>query len=389
LHGIDSNIPVLGELEAEEYNNDRARQPSVESRGEYVIVLAPPGEMTSPNNVLEDESDKRPGYVVDRGRGRDGTGTREDDGEVDVLEDGIGVPPCDKVWNPRCDSSNKEEEGERVVELTLGELESWPNDAPDDRGGSEHLSGRADESVLLFRMAHSFDVGEHPSLNTELNGTSNDSRYDLTPEHGTRRNLHVVAKFEVTGESKRLSHGNVTPGLEHHHCDGMSGESITDDQFGDDVQADLLIGDGLDHANGDDVHEGDDEREDECPDWHLGFEDLDRDDTEDEHGHENSGIPPLGNLWVNRHETSVNVGLFAKRTPALDPDLLPEVKDSMHDGRSDGGERQAIGNSESRREEQRRVCVVSFEIDRRVSVKNLADIVRMTGIVERPTGRNG
>ena len=82
-----------------------------------------------------------------------------------------------------------------------------------------------------------------------------------------------------------LSHGNVTPGLEHHHSDGTARESITDDEFGDDVQADLLIGDSLDHSNRNNVEEGNDEGEDEPLDGELGLPNLDRDDTECEHGY--------------------------------------------------------------------------------------------------------
>lgn len=52
-----------------------------------------------------------------------------------------------------------------------------------------------------------------------------------------------------------LCHGNVSPGLEHHHRYGSSGEGVTDDQLGDDVEANLLIGDGLNHTNRDDIGE--------------------------------------------------------------------------------------------------------------------------------------
>jgi hypothetical protein len=83
-----------------------------------------------------------------------------------------------------------------------------------------------------------------------------DSGNDLGSEHGARGNLHVVTKLEVRSEGQRLGHGNVAPGLEHHHGDGVARESVSDDEFGDDVETDLLVSDSLDHANGNDVHEG-------------------------------------------------------------------------------------------------------------------------------------
>ena len=124
------------------------------------------------------------------------------------------------------------------------------------------------------------DVGEHPCLNTKLNGTGNDGSHDLAEEHGARRNLHVVAKLHVGGESQRLSHGDITEGLEQHlrrgrisieclevhagpltyHGQGLAGQPVTNDQFGNDVQTDLLVSDGLNHADGDRVHEGYGER---------------------------------------------------------------------------------------------------------------------------------
>ena len=64
-----------------------------------------------------------------------------------------------------------------------------------------------------------------------------------------------MTQLEVTRERQGLSHGDVTPGLEHHHSDGLAGEQVTDDQLSDDVQTDLLVSDGLNDTNGDGVEE--------------------------------------------------------------------------------------------------------------------------------------
>lgn len=121
------------------------------------------------------------------------------------------------------------------------------------------------------------------------------------------RDLHVVTELKVGRELQSLRHGDVPPGLEHHHRHGLPGERVANDQLSNNVEPDLLVGDRLDHAYRDDVHEGDDlragilrvsgremaegnergtyQREDEGPDGHLRRPDLDGDDTEDEHGH--------------------------------------------------------------------------------------------------------
>ena len=69
-----------------------------------------------------------------------------------------------------------------------------------------------------------------------------------------------MAELKVIRELQRLSHCDVTPGLEHHHRDGLAGQGVADDKLRDDIETDLLVSDGLDHADGDDVDEGDDLR---------------------------------------------------------------------------------------------------------------------------------
>jgi len=60
-----------------------------------------------------------------------------------------------------------------------------------------------------------------------------------------------------------LSHGNVTPSLEHHHRDRASRKAVSNDQLSNDVETDLLIRDSLNHSNRNNIEEGDHECEDE------------------------------------------------------------------------------------------------------------------------------
>ena len=98
---------------------------------------------------------------------------------------------------------------------------------------------------------------------------------------------------------------------------------------------------------------------------------------------ENARIPPLRNLRVHCHQSSVDIRLLVHRLPALSPNLLAEEKERVRQRRSDAGEAQSIGYRESRRQEQRRVIVILLKVDGRVGVKDLSDVVRCTGIVER------
>jgi len=65
---------------------------------------------------------------------------------------------------------------------------------------------------------------------------------------------HEHGNSSTSRNMPTLCHGDITPCLEKHHGNGMSGESVSNDKFSDDVEADLLISDGLDHADGDNVH---------------------------------------------------------------------------------------------------------------------------------------
>ena len=111
-----------------------------------------------------------------------------------------------------------------------------------------------------MRHADVVNVAEHPRLDAELDSAGDSGGDDLAPEHGSRRDLHVVAELEVGRERQRLRHRDVAPRLEHHHCDRSSGKRITDDQLCDHVQADLLVGDRLDYTDGNGVDECDDLR---------------------------------------------------------------------------------------------------------------------------------
>ena len=64
-----------------------------------------------------------------------------------------------------------------------------------------------------------------------------------------------MSKLEVAGELKRLCHGDVTPGLEQHHRNWPAREDVSNNQLRDDVKPNLLVGDGLDHADGNGVNE--------------------------------------------------------------------------------------------------------------------------------------
>src|SRR5579863_7502029 len=51
------------------------------------VVLGPPGEVSPTDNVVKEEADENPGYIVERRRGRHVHRAREDEREIKVLEE--------------------------------------------------------------------------------------------------------------------------------------------------------------------------------------------------------------------------------------------------------------------------------------------------------------
>jgi len=252
----DGTVP--GELQAEEDDNHRNGDARIQTSGENVIIFRPPTEVTATDNILrgridqlnrgdgggstnlEDVSDDCPWDEVEGSCWGDETCSGKEYREVDVSCPGIRESASDHPWNNGKDCANEEEEHKRaeriqykrmltgvelmnlLVNLTMRELTLRANNTPNDTRGSKHLCAQAEESILLVRTANSVNVREHPFLDAELGGTSNDGSKDLRPEHGAWWDLHVMTKLEVGGERESLHHGDVPPGLEQHHRNGTT-----------------------------------------------------------------------------------------------------------------------------------------------------------------------
>ena len=117
-----------------------------------------------------------------------------------------------------------------------------------------------------------------------------------------KTNLHVVPELEVRRKCKSLSHGDVAPRLEHHHRNRAPRKCIANNEFGNNIQPNLLVGNGLDHADRNDIDKSwsrarlitlslacditgrtDNKREHECPDWELSRPDFNGDYAKHEH----------------------------------------------------------------------------------------------------------
>ena len=252
-----------------------------------------------------------------------------------------------------------------------------------DRGSPEDLCIGANEATRLRGVTHARYIGKHPGLHTKLDGPSKYTSNQLAPKHRPRRNFHVMTKFKVRGKLKGLNHRNVSPGLEHHHSERTTGDSIAHDQFGDDVETDLLVGDSLDHANRDDIEECNQNSQHKTPDREFGWPNLDACDAECEHDHKNAHVPPFRNSAVLGHETCMHIRLFMKGSACLGPDLFAEEQDGVDDCRCDGCERKTICKCKRGRQEQRAVFFVSSEVKLVARCEDPCHIVSGTCIIIR------
>lgn len=149
------------------------------------VVLRPPCEVTTADNVVEDKPSNAPGHVVRRCCRGNETSSAEYDRPVDVTNESVGIPQLDEVLDQGAKEADEEEKDQSVIDLSLGELARGTNNSPNDGCSTEDLSGRASKAVLLPGLAHVRNIGEHPRLNSQLHGSRNDCRNYLGPEHGT------------------------------------------------------------------------------------------------------------------------------------------------------------------------------------------------------------
>ena len=149
-----------------------------------------------------------------------------------------------------------------------------------------------------------------PALNHDDDETGDRAGGDLRDKHDSGRDLHVMAKLQVTGEVEGLLRHDGAVNLEDHHGNGLSWDHVARDEFGKDVKGQLLVGNREQDSEGEDEEQGKDDGEDISPERHLRGVHLDRNRSEDERTEENGNKPPVGNISVARHQAGVNVLLI-------------------------------------------------------------------------------
>jgi hypothetical protein len=73
---------------------------------------------------------------------------------------------------------------------------------------------------------------------------------------------------------------------------------------------------------------------------------------------EDGEIPPIGDLLVNRHQTSMDIRLIREQATRLSPDLLAVVQKSVHNESGDRCEWETVRDDTGCRDEERAVSFV-------------------------------
>jgi len=253
----------LREIQSEE-NNDRGdEETSVQTGGRDVVVLHPPSSVLALDEPVEGKANDAPAEVDVYGRGWDPAGSSEHEWPVHISEPGTRPFARHQVTGDRECGTDKPEPLQDSVNLTWAENTSWANGTPYDGCGVEDSSTWAGVLILLVVIADVWNVAHSPVVDCNLYDGRPEDGDALSPEHGAGRHFHVMPHLEILQEVKRLGHADVAVALEDHHGDWAAGKHVTDDELGDDIQTDLPVGNGLDHADGNEEDDWDDHTDDE------------------------------------------------------------------------------------------------------------------------------
>lgn len=340
------------------------------------------------DKVVEGDAHHAVRGVVVGGCWGDVAGGREEHGPVEVLDGAVGPFFQDQPVDDGKNGADEEEEQQAVVDLAVGKLALGPNDSPDDTGGEEHPSVGTGVVVFLGGRAQVLDGAVGPSQHGDLHQRTPDGGDELSREQEPGRELHVVAQLHVRNKSDGLVVGDVAKRLEEHHGQWLTRKHVTDDKFRHHVQPHGDVGDGVDHAHGNQEHNGNEQGNDQTPDGHLCVPSPHSSDGQAKENQEHGAKPPGGHVSVVLlHEPGVHVGLV------LHLDLVDDVLSVEQDGVDNCGghrsKRQTVTDGKRGGEEQRRVRLVCLLVETQVLRDNSQHVVRLLGIVKRPGTGDG
>lgn len=196
-----------------------------------------------------------------------------------------------------------------------------------------------------------------------------------------------MTELEICRESDGLIGSDEGDALKDHVRDGASRDHVSSNQLVHDLECNLLVGDGLEHAYRDCEKSSEYECDDKSPDRKLSWEDLDGDDHKDEGDNSHNGIPEMRYLGVRLHKARVDIALIPQRATESADDIATIPYEGVNDDSRERGERDTIGNRLCCRYEQGRVCLVFSRVESPVR-ENGRNVIWCAGVVKCLMRRN-
>lgn len=374
---------VVGVLKGEEDEYPHECRTGIECRRQHVVILLPPPLAVPEDEVVEDGAGDEPaGDVGGRCRRHPGKPIG-DDRHVDERDPLLlRESPAQQPHRHRQYGAHDEEPHQVPVQPVLAEEPPRSDEAPDHRSveGDPVLGTRPGAvRVQSLYVADVLDAVQHPPCHRQIHHAGHHRADQLGSVHAARRDLHVVAELEV-GEEGQCVHGaDPAVDLEDQVGDGLAGQRVADHELCDDVVPRLLVGGGLDDANGQGDDEGEREGEEHSPPRQLHLL-LPHEAHEQRHRHaagQQHQEPPLRHLLVLLHQLGVHVQLRcrADRGPALPPHVGAVEEQHVHDGGREPEEPGADGDGEEWAEVQLPVVVIGGHIEVEVLGEHLGGVV--------------
>ena len=160
-------------------------------------VLHPPASIATLDVIVEEGPNSTPANVdIDGGRGNPAGAAKHEWG-VYITPDAAGPLTGCEVGKERQAGAKEPVPLENAVDLARAEDTGWADGTPNDGGGVEDFSTRASEGEFLVVGADVGNAAESPVKDRDLDYGGPEHSNTLSSEHGTRRNLHVVAHLKI------------------------------------------------------------------------------------------------------------------------------------------------------------------------------------------------
>lgn len=153
-----------------------------------------------------------------------------------------------------------------------------------------------------------------------------------------------MSELQFTAVSNGLKSNVPRHRFKDHSRERIARHNIAHDKLRDDRHVELLVGDGLDYAEGKEKDNRNDDCEKECPNGEPSMTDLVGDNSKDDANSPKAEEPQMGNLGILAHEVGVNISFVFEATAQLADNVVPVPEEGMDQRCRIGRKESAVGD---------------------------------------------